>query len=69
MHGSLIHRHNCNTHPVSSMSSRPEFLLCLNIEEEGGALVLSLRITAFLELMAQITYKAPDDVRVLLDTF
>lgn len=55
------------------MSSRPEFLLCLNIEEEGqlqcGALVLSLRITAFLELMAQITYKAPDDVRVLLDTF
>lgn len=32
-------------------------------------LALSLRITAFLELMAQITYKTPDDVRVLLDTF
>lgn len=69
----LIHRHNCNTHPATSMSSRPEFLLYLNIEGKGqlqcGALVLSLRITAFLELMTQITYKAPGDVKVLLDTF
>lgn len=59
-----MHRHNCNLNPASSMSSRPEFLLYLNIEEEGqlqcATLALSLRITAFLELMAQITCKTSE---------